>query len=88
MFNSITANELKVKGVSILDQITSEQNEAIITVRGKSKYVVLSMEEYNYLRECELEAALIESKKDLENNNFNVGNVGNVDDHMRRIENA
>lgn len=52
MLNSITANELKVKGVSILEQITSVQNEAIITVRGKSKYVVLSINEYNYLREC------------------------------------
>lgn len=85
MINSITANDLKTKGVSIIEQMTSEQNEAIITVRGKSKYVVLSMEEYNYLRECELEAALIESKKDLENKNFN---IGNIEEHMRRIEDA
>ena len=85
MLNSITANELKIKGVSILDQITSEQNEAIITVRGKSKYVVLSLEEYNYLRECELEAALIESRNDIKNNNYI---TGSVEDHMSRIDNA
>lgn len=85
MLNSITANELKVKGVSILDKITSEQNEAIITVRGKSKYVVLSLEEYNYLRECELEAALIEARKDIENKNFN---LSTVEEHLNRIENA
>ena len=35
MFNSITANDLKVKGVSVLDQVISEENEAVITVRGK-----------------------------------------------------
>ena len=85
MLNSITANELKIKGVSILDQITSEQNEAIITVRGKSKYVVLPMNEYNYLRECELEAALIESQNDIKNNNFK---TGTIEEHLRRIENA
>ena len=85
MLNSITANELKVKGVSILDKITSEQNEAIITVRGKSKYVVLSLDEYNYLRECELEAALIESQKDIASGNYK---MGSVDDHMNRIDNA
>lgn len=85
MLNSITANELKVKGVTILDQITSEQNEAIITVRGKSKYVVLSMDEYNYLRECELEAALVESQKDIENGKFH---TGSVEEHMRRIDNV
>ena len=85
MLSSITANELKVNGVSILDQITSEQNEVIITVRGKSKYVVLSMDEYNYLRECELEAALVESQKNLDNSKFY---TGAVEEHMSRIDNA
>ena len=37
----------------------------IITVRGKNKYVVLPIEKYNYLRECELETALLETKKDI-----------------------
>ncbi|MBN2616809.1 MAG: type II toxin-antitoxin system prevent-host-death family antitoxin [Spirochaetales bacterium] len=85
MVNSITANELKIKGISILDKITSEQNEAIITVRGKSKYVVLPIEEYNYLRECELEAAIVESCNDLKNGIYT---TGSVDDHIKRIENA
>ena len=85
MINNITANELKVKGISILDKITSEQNEAIITVRGKNKYVVMTMEEYNYLRECELEAALIESQKDISEGRYN---VDSVEDHLKRIENV
>ncbi len=84
MTNSVTANELKVKGVSILEQITAEKNEAIITVRGKSKFVVLTMSEYNHLRECELEAALLESKRDIEQNRFNSGSVS---DHLKRIRN-
>jgi len=85
MLNSITANDLKVKGVSILDQALSSDNEAIITVRGKSKYVVLSMDEYNRLRECELEAALMEARKDFEEGRFH---TGTVEEHMKRIADA
>jgi PHD/YefM family antitoxin component YafN of YafNO toxin-antitoxin module len=65
MNNIVTANDLKTRGVSIIEEITSETGEAIITVRGKYKYVVLSMEEYNQLREYELDAAIKESQEDL-----------------------
>lgn len=85
MFNSITANDLKVKGVTILEQAISSENEAIITVRGKSKYVVLSIDEYNRLRECELEAALIDAKKDLVEGKFYSDSVEN---HIKRITDA
>jgi len=70
MAQVITANELKTKGVSILNEETSEGNEVIVTVRGKNKYVVLPIEKYNYLRECELEAALLEAKRDIKEGRF------------------
>lgn len=85
MFNSITANDLKVKGVTVLEQAISTDSEAIITVRGKSKYVVLSIDEYNRLRECELEAALIDAKKDLAEGKFY---SDSVEDHLKRITDA
>ena len=66
----ITANELKTKGVSVLNEETSDGNEVIVTVRGKNKYVVVPIEKYNYLRECELEAALIEAKKNIKEGKF------------------
>ena len=82
MNNIITANELKTKGVSALEEITNQDSEAIISVRGKNKFVVLSIEEYNYLREYELEAAINESLKDIK-----AGRVfdESIDDHMKRI---
>ena len=52
---TITANQLKTKGVSALESVIDENNAAIVTVRGKDKYVVLDLETYNHLRECELE---------------------------------
>ena len=82
MTQTITANELKTKGISILSDETSEGDEVIITVRGKSKFVILPMEKYNYLRECELEAALNESKKDIKEGKFF---KESVEKHIKRI---
>ena len=85
MNNTITANELKVNGVSALEPIVAGGMEAVITVRGKGTYVVLSNEAYNRLRECELAVAIIESKADLATGRYH---KGSVEDHLRRIENA
>jgi prevent-host-death family protein len=82
MVKILTANELKQKGVSALKDAISTNNEVIITVRGKSKYVVLPIAAYNSLRECELEIALIESRKDMENGRFI---EESVEEHMKRI---
>lgn len=82
MINQITANDLKVKGISAIDELADESGGVIITVRGKQKYIVLPIEEYNHLREYELEAAIIESKKDIkEGRTFK----GTVEEHMKRV---
>ena len=39
-------------------------------MRGKVKYVVVSNAQYQHLRECELAAALAESKADIEAGRF------------------
>ena len=78
----ITANELKTKGVSVLNEETSDGNEVIVTVRGKNKYVVVPIEKYNYLRECELEAALQEAKKNIKEGKFI---KESVEKHVKRI---
>jgi prevent-host-death family protein len=82
MAQIITANELKTKGISILDEESSGDSEVIITVRGKSKYVVIPIEKYNYLRECELDAALYEVKKDLKDGKYK---KESVEKHIKRI---
>jgi prevent-host-death family protein len=82
MVKFLTANELKQKGATALKNATSNNNEVIITVRGKSEYVVLPISQYNRLRESELEIAFIESKKDIENGKFI---KESVEEHIRRI---
>ena len=51
---SITANELKTKGVSVLESALKNDDEAIITVRGKEKYVIVDLKKYSKMREYEL----------------------------------
>ncbi|HNZ27510.1 MAG TPA: prevent-host-death protein [Spirochaetota bacterium] len=81
----ITANDLKTKGVSAFNDFDKDDSEIIITVRGKSKYVVLPIEKYNYLRECELDTAIRESQEDIINNRYIIESVEN---HIKRINNV
>ena len=85
MIAQITANDLKVKGITAIDELVPENDGVIITVRGKEKYVVLSIEEYNQLRELELDAAIQESQKNIAEGKFF---SGSIEDHLKRIENV
>jgi PHD/YefM family antitoxin component YafN of YafNO toxin-antitoxin module len=78
----ITANELKTKGVAALDKAACSGEETIISVRGKNRFVVLPIEQYSYLRECELETALREAKDDLARGKVK---KETVEKHVKRI---
>lgn len=79
---TIAANELKTRGVASISEQLAEAPEAIITVRGEGRYVVMDMAHYHYLRECELEAALLEARQDVE-----AGRVvtESVAEHLKRL---
>jgi len=85
MIAQITANDLKTKGITAIDELVPGNDGVIITVRGKEKYVVLSMDEYNQLRELELDAAIQETRKDIAEGRFH---SGSIEEHMKRIENV
>ena len=80
--NSITANELKTKGVSVVENALKSDGEAIITVRGKDKYVIIDMNKYNKLRDYELEIALLEARADVAKGRVQRESVAA---HMKRI---
>lgn len=61
----LTANDLKTKGIAAIESVLAEHSEAIVSVRGKERFVVMEIAQYHYLRECELEAALAETRADL-----------------------
>jgi hypothetical protein len=62
----ITANDLKTRGIAAIEaSLTGGRTEAVVSVRGADRYVVMELEQYQHLRECELEAALAESRDDI-----------------------
>ena len=63
--SAISANDLKTKGVSAIELALGSAPEATISVRGKDKFVVMDIAHYHYLRECELDAALAQTRADL-----------------------
>jgi hypothetical protein len=61
----ISANDLKTKGIAAIERALSQAPEAIVSVRGKDKFVVMDMAQYHYFRECELDAALAQTRADM-----------------------
>ena len=82
---TIAANELKTRGVTSIEQALAEDAEAIISVRGQDRYVVMDMREYNRLRVCELEAALYETRQQLAAGEYV---EESVDEHIARLRNV
>jgi hypothetical protein len=66
----LTANDLKTRGVAAIEESLANDSEVVISVRGKSRFVVMDVAHYNYLRECELDAAIAQSKADLAEGRF------------------
>ena len=83
IMGTLAANDLKTKGIKAIEEALLDQPEAPVSVRGQVKYVVMSQEHYLYLRECEFEAALAESKADLSEGRFVKETVAA---HLKRLK--
>lgn len=82
---TISANDLKTKGVSAIEAALEERPEAVISVRGKDRYVVMDLAHYHHLRECELEAALAETRAELAAGRFV---KESPEEHLARLDKA
>jgi hypothetical protein len=80
---TVAANDLKTKGIKAIEDALLTEPEASLSVRGQIKYVVMSQDHYHYLRECELEAALAESKSNLASGHFV---KETVTEHLKRLK--
>ena len=81
----LTANDLKTKGVAAIESILAEHSEAIVSVRGKERFVVMDIARYHYLRQCELEVALAEARADLVAGRFV---QESPEEHVARVKSA
>ena len=81
----ITANDLKTKGVSIVETMLEKLDEVLISIRGKNRFVVVDINRYNYLRECELEKAWRDVQDDIANGR---SRVLTAKEHFEELDNA
>ena len=80
----ITANDLKTRGIAAIEaSLAGGRTEAMISVRGADRFVVMELAQYQHLRECELEAALAESRADIVAGRYVVESPA---EHVRRVQ--
>ncbi|CAG1023457.1 hypothetical protein DOJK_02367 [Patescibacteria group bacterium] len=83
--NTVNANDLKVKGVSAIESALADEQELLITVRGKPRYVVVDVDYYQHLRECELENAVQQAKADIAAGQYI---TESAEEHIKRMINS
>ena len=81
---TITASEIKTRGVSGIEKLLQEESAVVISVRGKPKYAVMEFAQYEALREYELEADWHQVREDVAEGRYR---VEGADEHMPRIKN-
>ncbi|RLC74370.1 MAG: prevent-host-death protein [Chloroflexi bacterium] len=78
----ITANELKTRGISLVEKMMERFGEIFVSVRGKKKFVILPIEEYERLKEAELESIIRQAEKDYEEGRYV---VEGAEEHFKRL---
>lgn len=79
----VTANDLKTKGISDIERILQDEQEVVISVRGKARYVVMDIAHYDYLRECEIASAWAQVREDMAAGRYR---QEGADEHMARVK--
>jgi len=66
----ISAKDMKTHGIAAIKSALVNAPEAVVSAQGKERFVVMDIAHYHYLRECELDAALAQTRADLAAGSF------------------
>ena len=77
----VSANDIKTKGVTLLDKLFEKASEVIINVRGKNKYVVIDIERYKHLRTLELDSLYEETMQEIKEGRYTT----DVEEHLKDV---
>ena len=80
---TVSANEVKQRGVSLFGELLEKFDEVVINFRGKNKYVVMDIERYKMLRALELDNAYREVMEDVKNGNYK---TQTAQEHIKSLE--
>ena len=78
----ITANELKIKGIKALEEGLKDQKEVAISVRGRTKYIAMTLDQYEYMRQIELDHAYEQVMKDVKEGKYI---IESAEEHIARV---
>jgi hypothetical protein len=81
----ITANEIKTRGVKAIEEKLKDRDLAPITVRGKTKYVVMRVETYDDYREMEIDQAYREVMEDIEKGDYTTSVADHIEELRKEI---
>ncbi len=82
--NIITADELTTNGIASLEAGLKDDSEAMITVEGKTRFVMMNFEHYQQLQDLQRIAAWQEAGQDITNGDFHT----EIDRHIEKIKQA
>jgi len=68
----ISVLDIRKRGIKAIQEELKDKSIGIIGYRGKKKYVILDIDEYERLREAELEVAYNQAMQDYEKGKFEV----------------
>ena len=81
--------DLRKKGIKAINEEIEERGIATLSYRGKPKYVILDVGEYEKLRELELTIAYNRVKEDLQKDNFeSIKSDEDLDKHLKELKQA
>ena len=80
---TVTANDVKQRGVSLFIELLEKFDEVVINFRGKKKFVVMDIERYKQLRALELDDAYREVMADVEKGDYK---VMTAQEHIKSLE--
>jgi hypothetical protein len=81
MENILSMQDLKRTGLSKIRQMFTNEPDIIIQDRGHDACVLVELEHYNFLRNCELEIALIKAREDIKEGNYITG----AENHINKM---
>ncbi len=81
----VSANDIKTKGVTLLDKLFESVSEVVINVRGKNKYVVIDIERYKQLRTLELDRLYEETMQEIKEGRYK---TQSVEEHLSELRDA
>ena len=78
--------DIRNRGIKAVDEEIANNGIATLTYRGKPKYVIFKIDEYERFKELEMELAYKEAVEDIKNGNYKaVKNIQELEKHIQDL---